>query len=186
MKNTKYITAILLVLAIFTIAFSISVSAQSAVGQVGEVNLNVDERIGLQTISIPYFDQIAIPGDEYSTTLSWLSFIGSVASIAIVAFWIVLVLRAAFSALQAEGEPEQMAESFKKLRSVFIGAAIAIAFPIGLSLIGFFFGLGPLWTWPAAFRDCPNSTNRYYYQEVLDQERSGAADAVTAANQACF
>ncbi len=153
---------------------------------VGNVNFDV-EGVGLEEpIVIPFFNQIALPNDPYFSALSWLSFIGLLVSIGLIIFWIALIIRAAFQALQSEGNEEGMAESFNKLKSVFIGAGISIAVPIILSLIGGIMGLGPLWNWPAAFRGCPNTDRSFFFQEVIYQSGNNIQDPVKAAENACY
>ncbi len=170
------------------IAFVTPVSAQSGVGQVGDTGFKIDPVIGLQPVSITFFNQIALPGGPYSTVLSWISFGGSIASIGLIVFWIYRLIKASAEALQSEGNEEGLAEAYKKVKSVFIGAALAILFPVGLSVIGFLMGLGPIWSWPAALRSCPgaNGTDSgFYFQEVLKQVNNGVSDPTGAADAAC-
>lgn len=148
--------------------------------------LDIDNSIGLDPIKIPFFPQVNLPTNEYSTFLSWASFIGGLFSIGLVIFWVFLILRASFTMLKSEGNEEMVADSISRLKSVFIGAALSIIFPIGLSVIGGILGLGNLWAWPAAFRNCPGTDSNYYYQEVLKVSNAGVANPKEQAELNCF
>lgn len=152
----------------------------------GGSGFDLDDSIGLETISIPFFPQVSLPDSEYATFLSWASFAGGLFSIGLIVFWVFLILRAAFTMLKSEGHEEMVADSISRLKSVFIGAALAILFPIGLSVLGSLLGLGNLWSWPAAFRDCPGTDSNYYYQEVLKLSDEGVADEKAVAESNCF
>ncbi len=192
MKNIKHKTSNLKLKKIFVVTllvFILSISlnwvvlAEEEVGNIGKL----DKNIGLEEIRIPVFNQITLPNNEYSTALSWASFIGGLFSIGLVIFWIYLLLRASFKMLQSEGNSDGVEDSYAKLKSTFIGAALAIAFPIALSIVGGILGLGPLWSWPAAFRNCPGvGAGRYYFQEVLEQSKNGESGAKERAEGICF
>ena len=167
---------ILIILSLNTFIFKLLISAQS------DSNLDLDTNIGLEKINIPFFSQPLLAGNRYYTFLSWASFLGTIISFAIVAYWIFLILRAAFEALQSGSDSEKLEASFGRVRSAFIGATIALLFPIILTIIGFIFGLGPLWSWPSAFRECPsNRESIFFFQEVLLQANGGAANPVAEA-----
>ncbi|MCA9387171.1 hypothetical protein KC669_04010 [Candidatus Dojkabacteria bacterium] len=161
---------------------------QSAVVKVAaQTNLTTDDNIGLDPISFDFFPQVTLGLDQYATIFSWVSFVAGIFSLGIVVFWIFLILRAAFGALKSEGDSEQLQGSFEKIKSTFIGASIALIFPILLTVFGYIFGLGALWSWPAAFRSCPTTNeSAFFFQEVLRQSDAGADDPVAEAEFVCF
>jgi hypothetical protein len=173
----------------FSIAVFITSSfilQNTIIAQSNDTSLDIDERIGLEPITISFFNQIDLGPDQYYTIFSWVSFVATMFTIGLVIFWIYLVLRAAFGALKSEGDSEQLAESFAKVKSAFIGASMALLFPILLSVFGFIFGLGPLWSWPSGLRSCPNvEESAFYFQEVLRQADTGVQDPVDAAERSC-
>lgn len=131
--------------------------------------IELDENIGLQEVRLTFFPQPDFAVGEFSI-LSWLSFIGGIATVGLIAYWIFLILAASFSALQSSGEAEGLAESYNKLKSTFIGAGLAFLFPLALTLVGVIMGLGPFWTWPKAFQRCESSQYTFYYQALLAEE----------------
>ncbi|MCA9381586.1 hypothetical protein KC678_04940 [Candidatus Dojkabacteria bacterium] len=176
----RIILQLVMILGIFS-SFVIKVSAQST------TDLNIDDKIGLQPISFDFFPQIGLGVDQYYTIFSWVSFVATLFSIGLVAFWIYLIVRAAFEALRSEGDAEKLQGSFEKIKSTFIGASVALIFPILLTVFGYILGLGALWSWPSALRECP-STNEsaFFFQEVLRQSDAGEEDPVSAAELSCY
>ncbi len=170
---------ILTIIIVFALILPVTAYAQNS-------ELDIDDNIGLGQINISTFPQPDLSIDPSFTIFSWLSWIGTLASFGIVAFWIYLVLKAAFGALKSEGEPEKLEEAFSSVRSAFIGASIALVFPIILTILGYIFGLGPLWSWPSAFRQC-ESTNEsaFFFQEVFRQADAGSEDPVADAEFVC-
>jgi hypothetical protein len=186
MRNSgKFLLTFIIIIFTFII-FSGGIFASGS-GTVRDVPLDIDNSIGLEQIKIPFFPQISLPNEEYATIFSWLSFGGALFSIGFIIFWIILIIRASAQMLRSQGNDDAMAESFKKLKSVFVGAGITVAFPILISIIGGFMGLGPLWNWPAALRDCPNDPRfNYYFQAVIHVADGSDPDPKATANRMCF
>ena len=143
----------------------------------------------LQPITIPLFGNIGV-GTPYDTIYSWASFIGNIATIGLVIFWVFLLIKAGVKRANAGSNAEIEAESFKQMKSALVGAGLSIAFPIVLTGIGFAVGAGAFWNWPKAFRSCPNDSKvTFYFQEVLKQKSSSStsvADQENAAEIACY
>lgn len=147
----------------------------------------VDSNLGIEEIRIPFFGQPEFLKDSaYYSIFSWISFLGMIFSIGLILYWVFLIVRASFKAVKSEGNEEGLQDSFERVKSVFVGAAVAIAIPLIISVFGALLGLGPLWSWPAGLRNCPGTDRDYYFQEALDQRQSGAADPISAAEAACF
>lgn len=173
----------ILLVIIFTFGMII-IQANNINAQTG---LDLDSNIGLEPISVTIFPQVFLGVDQYYTVYSWVSFAGVLASFGIVAYWIFIVLKAAFNALKSEGDSEKLEGSYTRIKSTIIGASIALAFPILISIFGAVLGLGPMWSWPKAFRDCPNSTeSSFYFQEVFRQTDAAATDPVAQAESVCY
>ncbi len=172
---------------IIILTFAFTFFSISQVKAQDDTDFDIDPNIRLGSINIPFFDQPFLSVDQYYTFFSWASFVGTLLSFGIVAYWIYLVLRAAFDALKSEGEAEKLESSFSEIKSAFIGASIALVFPILLTTLGFIFGLGPLWSWPKGFRSCPNNDESvFFFQEVLRQADAGAEDPVDEAEIVCY
>jgi len=86
----------------------------------------------------------------------------------LVIFWIFLLVKAGVKGLQSQGSPEGIAEAFKQVQSVLVGAIITLFFPVVLSIIGVFFGIGTIFSWPKMFQFCAESSGvQFYYQALL-------------------
>ncbi|MDQ6986087.1 MAG: hypothetical protein Q9M91_05790 [Candidatus Dojkabacteria bacterium] len=172
-----FLTSIIFImLSIFTLNI---VSAQGGGTVDLDTQFDLDSKISLQSITINYFPQPLDPGGEYATVLSWLSFFGILITIGAAVFWIFLLLKAGLFAFKSEGDEVALAESYKKVKSVFIGAGLSFLFPMILTVVGFAVGVGGIWTWPKAFRDCPNDPDlNFYFQAVLEVDESIPANRV--------
>lgn len=154
---------ILLFTIIAFLSFTFDVWAQDGVDEL-EFDLG---NTGLGEIRISYFPQIRLIDTQYSTFLSWLSFIANIAILLLIIFWIYRILLAGIGAMRGGGEPDKLQESWKQIRSVFLGITFTFIIPILLIVIGFILGLGPIWDWPLAFRECKNSDEYDYYFQAL-------------------
>lgn len=119
-----------------------------------QTDFDVDDS-GLDTIELFFFDvgDALLPSAE-ATFFSWLAWFGAVGSIGLIIFWTVLLLRAAFQALKSEDNSEELGESYKKIKSLFIGLGLSILFPVILTIVGTLFGLGNFYNWPQALEAC--------------------------------
>lgn len=182
----KLLLTILLILGI--LAFPIAVYAEGGGAVDFTDDLTTDDKIGLDTITIPFFPQLGI-SSEYSTTMSWFGFIGTLITLAIVAYWIVFIIRQGIKAMTAETNVDQLAESRTKVVRVMTSMALTLAFPAAISIVGAIIGAGPIWEWPLAFRECNYTTYNlkgelveysYYYQVLADESINSRdeADAV--------
>lgn len=190
-KNFKLPFLIIIFTLIFFISFLTNVFAQVTTGTPSTTSqFDIDNKINLEPITIPVFGDLALGIDPHATLFSWLSFGANLIVVALVVFWIFLILRAGFEAIKSEGDSEKISEASKKVKSAVIGVATTLIFPAILSVIGALMGLGPLWSWPAALRDCPNlkdsGGSQFYFQEVLVQADNGEANPRAAADVACF
>jgi hypothetical protein len=170
-NHTKVILVIILlfILNISFLAFSLKAQATRSGTSDSDTQLNIDDSIDIKPITIPVFRGLGVPG-KYATVLSWLSFIGTIFSVGIIAFWVFLLVRAAFLAAKSEGDEGGLGDAQKRVKSTFIGAAMSIIIPGIISLIGVGLGLGPLWTWPVAFNSCDGGSDgesQYLFQEFL-------------------
>lgn len=198
-KRIFTLIAISLALLILTLSSSSKVSASGTVPL--DSDLNIDDSIDLQPITIPFFPQLALPGTEYDTIWSWISFFGALFTLGMLAFWIFLILKAGLNVYQKQGQPEGIQESMQRLKSVFIGAGLSMIIPIFFVVVGAILGLGAPWRWPAALRSCPNSAPQpgtvsatnpegskqydFYFQAVLDAP-TGHPNPQEWANGECF
>lgn len=133
----------------------------------GDTNFDIDQQGVLEPITVPFFEQISV-GGPYATTLSWIGFIGTLATIALAIFWVYLIVRASFMQLKSAEKPEEKTESAKKIQSMLVGATIAMIFPVVITVIGIIIGVGPIWKWPEGFRECVGSAdNEFYFQAAL-------------------
>lgn len=176
----KRLLQVILIVGLFG-SYLTKISAQ------GSTHLDTDDTIGLLPIEFDFFPQIGLGVDQYFTIFSWVSFIATLFTIGIVIFWIYLILKAAFMALKSEGDAEQLQAAFGRIKSTFIGASVALIFPILLTIFGYILGLGPLWSWPSAFRECPGSDeSAFFFQEVLRKSDAGAENPVDEAESSCY
>lgn len=150
-------------------------------GGSGCVNCGLDDNIGLQEIRVPIFSSFIDFNTENASIFSWLSFIGALATIGLVVFWIFLLVKAGVKGIQSQGNPEALGEAFKQVQSVLIGAIISLIFPFVLSVIGLFFGIGTIFSWPKMFQFCEESSGvQFYYQALLDESAGGDKDVAEA------
>lgn len=190
-KNFKLPFLIIIFTLIFFISLLTTVFGQVTTGTPDATRqFDIDDNINIEPITIPVFGDLALGIDPHATLFSWLSFGANLIVVALVVFWIFLILRAGFEAIKSEGDSEKISEASKKVKSAVIGVAMTLIFPAILSVIGALMGLGPLWAWPAALRDCPNlkdsGGSQFYFQEVLVQADNGEANPRAAADSACF
>lgn len=177
----------ILLIIIFSVIFFVPVQAQDnrtgglANSSSGCVNCGLDNNIGLQEIRVPVFSSFIDFNTETASIFSWLSFLGALATIGLVVFWVFLLIKAGVKGLQSQGTPEGLADAFKQVQSVLIGAVISLIFPFALSLIGLFFGIGTIFSWPKMFQFCSESSGfQFYYQALLDESSGGDRSAAEA------
>ena len=168
----KKIIATIVISTLFVISFGaqIWVVADGGSGDLRNTNVSNEtrEQFGLETINIPYFPQISLDTGQYSI-FSWLGLVGALYTVVIVIFWIFYIIRAAFKALKSEGTPEELAESTKQIKSVFVAVAMSVLFPVLMSIIGLFLGAGNVFQWPKAFQKCPTSSEYdYFFQAAIN------------------
>ncbi len=130
----------------------------------------------LEDIVIPVFIDFGPLQPGSATVFSFLSAIGIFATIAIVIFWIYRILIIGIEAFKSEGKPEALQAVFKKLQNILLGVFLSLLFPVILSIIGIFAGIGTVFEWPRMFRSCDYPDYDYYYQAYLDQEGSNATE----------
>ncbi len=147
---------------------------------------DIDDEIGLREIRIPIFSSFIDFDTENASIFSWISFIGSLATIGLVVFWIFLLVKAGVKGMQSQGNAENLTGAFKQVQSVLIGAAVTLFFPFVLSLIGLFFGIGTIFSWPKMFQLCDKSSNPngfdFYFQYLIS---IGSEGDEAAAESAC-
>lgn len=173
-KNMRKLFTKIIIMHLFFVVSPIAVFAGGAVDF--NKDFTTDDKIGLDTISIPFFPQLGI-SSEYSTTLSWVGFVGTLLTIGIVGFWIVYVVRQGVKAMTAETNADQLAESQKKIVRVLTSMAITFFFPAAISIVGAIIGAGPIWEWPLAFRECNYKDYSYYYQAIADEDINSREEA---------
>lgn len=131
--------------------------------------ITVDENIGLQEIRIPIFSNNNAIDLEYASVISWLSFAGNAFILVTIFFWIYRILLASLYVMRNSAESEKLAEAWKRVQSVFIGASMSFLIPLVLSIIGLALNVGYVWEWPLAFRNCKNSSEYDYYFQALNE-----------------
>lgn len=141
--------------------------ADAKVDLPSEINLS-------RPIVIPTFIDFSSIAGSSATVFSLLSFVGVMATIGIVIFWIYKILRLGVEGLQSEGKSEKIQELTKRLRYVLTGAFMSFLFPVILSIIGIFVGIGTIFEWPRMFRSCEVGGYHYYFQAYLAQNGSTA------------
>ena len=82
-----------------------TVNAQVDLRDVTKENLK-DNKINLETIRIPFFKNFINFNTDNANIWTWAAFIGSLATVGLVIFWIYLIIRAGLKALQSQGTPE--------------------------------------------------------------------------------
>ena len=169
----------ILLIFVFSLMFVLPLSAQvnragGVANSSGCVNCTLDNNIGLEAIKVPIFSSFIDFNTQNASIFSWVAFIGSLATVGLVIFWIFLLVKAGVAGLQSQGNPEALALAFKQVQSVLVGAAISLFFPFVLSVIGVFFGIGTIFSWPKMFQFCNESSGvQFYYQALLDKDIKG-------------
>lgn len=154
----------LLTLKFLIFSLVLTTSSAFAQGQVGDTTFDTDDNVGLQAINIPFFPQLSLEDTAAFSILSWLSFVGGIFSIGILIFWVFTIVKAGARALRAQDNEEELQQAFNETKATFVGASIALLFPVLLSIIGAIIGIGGVWNWPQAFRTCNNPNYGFYYQ----------------------
>lgn len=176
----------LLLTIILSIFFFVPLQAQENSGGLANqtvtcVNCTIDNNVGLEEIRVPVFASFIDFNTENASIFSWVSFIGALATVGLVIFWIFLLVKAGLKGIQSQGTPEKLAEAFKQVQSVLVGAAISLFFPLVLSIIGVFFGIGTIFSWPKMFQFCDESSGvQFYYQALLADDVKGDKSAAEA------
>lgn len=133
--------------------------------------------IGLKDITIKTF-QSPIDLSNFSI-FSWVSFFGILLIVLIVVYWVWVIIKIGVLAIQSEGNQEKLQEVAKRFRAIFLSMALFFLFPVALSLIGIFLGIGNIFQWPKMFSFCnvlvesdlPSSPRNviFYYQVFLGE-----------------
>ena len=140
--------------------------------------VDIPDQAKLEAIRIPLFADFSAVAGSASTVFSLVATIGSLATIGIVIFWIVKIIQLAVAGIQSEGKQEKMQELIKRLQNILVGAFMSFLFPVILSLIGIFAGIGTIFEWPRMFRSCEGSGEYdYYFQAFLAQPGENAAQS---------
>lgn len=138
----------------------------------------------IKPITIPFFPVFDAIDAKYYTVLSWLTFAAGVVIVLIIVFWIVRILLAGVNAIRSSGDPDKLQESYAQVKANLIGVGITFLFPIILTVIGAFLGIGSIFNWPKMFSGCEGSGNfEYYFQAYLQAPRGG--DAQQYADNSC-
>lgn len=142
---------------------------------------------GLDPITISFFPQVTLIDAEYASFLSWLSFIANIAILVLVLFWLYKIFFAGIEAMRGGGEAEKLVESWKKVRAVLLGVTISFLIPIILSIVGTFLGVGAIWEWPLAFRECKDDRYDYYFQALQEwSQTTNVSDPKAEVDSICF
>lgn len=174
-------------ITILALVFTFPVIAQDRSGglintSTSCVNCNLDENIGLQEIRIPIFASFIDFDTNNASILSWASFIGALATVGLVVFWVFLLVRAGVKGLQSQGDATNLGDAYKSVQAVLIGAAVTMIFPLFLSIVGLLLGIGTIFSWPKMFQFCDDSTNyEFYYQALLDAKNDSDHSKAEAA-----
>lgn len=152
-------------------------------------DFDIDDKVtvGVEPIHIPIFSSVIGFNTSTASVFSWIAFVGALATIGLVLFWVYLLVRAGIKGIQSQGSEEGLQEAYKKVRAVLVGAAITLAFPILLSIVGMFFGIGTIFNWPRAFQLCDVNTEKYdwYFQALFDKE-ANPESSPERADQLCI
>ncbi len=184
-QNNNTLYAISYSLVGICLILSFTFLSTNVVGQSVDFNedFNIDDNVGLEQIKVPFFPQLALD-TKYSTTMSYISFGFNVVLLAIVIFWIIKIVMTGIKAMKNASNQEGLQEAVKKVRAVLEGAALTFVFPIIIVVVGAFLGLGAVWNWPLAFRECNTTIDgkevQYYYQAF------GLLDSKEEADSVCF
>lgn len=134
----------------------------------------------------PIYIPIFVAPDPNFSIFSWIFFIGALASIGAVVFWIYRIIKAAIKALRSEGKSEDLGEAWKEVQGVIISAAMTLAFPVILSLVGALLGIGTILEWPRMFRECDEGSASDYYFQAFLAVPEGNTDPIGYADGQCF
>mgnify|MGYP001420677732 len=176
----------ILFILVSSLLLALPVSAQSNPGGIANqsvtcVDCNVDNKVGIEEIRVPIFASFIDFNTENASIFSWVSFIGALATVGLVIFWIFLLVKAGVKGLQSQGNAEALGGAFKQVQSVLLGAIITLFFPFVLSVIGVFFGIGTIFSWPKMFQFCAESSGvQFYYQALLSDDVNGDRSAAEA------
>lgn len=144
--------------------------------------VTLPDEVNLKPITIPLFVDFSAVAGSASTVFSLLSFLGVIATLGIVAFWIVKIVQLGVEGMQSGGKSDKIQELIKKLQNILLGVFMSFLFPVILSIIGIFAGLGTIFEWPRMFRSCESADYDYYFQAFLDK---GGANAREEADAEC-
>lgn len=134
----------------------------------------------------PIYIPVFVAPDPSFSIFSWIFFIGALASIGAVIFWIYRIIKAAVKALRSEGKSEDLGEAWKEVQGVIISAAMTLAFPVILSLVGAILGIGTIFEWPRMFRECDEGAASDYYFQAFLAVPEGNTDPIGYADGQCF
>ena len=171
---------------LLSVMFFAPISAQSNPGGLANQNVtcvdcDVDSNIGIEEIRVPIFASFVDFNTENASIFFFVSFVGALATIGLVIFWIFLLVKAGVKGLQSQGNAEALGGAFKQVQSVLLGAIITLFFPFILSVIGVFFGIGTIFSWPKMFQFCAESSGvQFYYQALLADDVKGDRAAAEA------
>jgi len=149
--------------------------------QTSSTTIDLPDEFRIKPIRIPTFIDFSTIVGSSATVFSFLSFVGILATVGITVFWIGKAVQLGILGMQSGGKQDKIQEIMKSLRNVFTGVFMTFLFPVILSIIGIFAGVGTVFDWPRMFRSCGTDTYDYYFQAYLDQEGSDAtaqADAI--------
>ena len=144
--------------------------------------ITLPEEVGskLETITIPTFVDFGPLIGSSSTIFSFLAFIGSLATVGIAIFWVYKIVRLGIDGIQSEGKQEKLQELTKRLQNIFVGVFMSFLFPVILSIVGIFAGIGTVFEWPRMFRSCNSPSYEYYFQAYLAKEGQTATQQADA------
>lgn len=166
----KYFLSVIFLLTSI-VAIPLSVDAQenrqggdAVVNSTTSGEFSINEDVGLREIRVPIFSSFIDFNTENASVLTWITFLGGIFTVGLVVFWIYLIIKAGVKGMQSQGNAEKLSEAFKQVQSVLIGAALTLIFPLFLSLIGLFLGIGTIFSWPKMFQFCDQSALSSYNQ----------------------
>ena len=145
-----------------------------------QASVNLPDEVNLKPITIPLFVDFSAVAGSSSTVFSLVSFIGVIATLGIVAFWIYKIVRLGIEGMQSGGKADKIQELIKKLQNILLGVFMSFLFPVILSIIGIFAGLGTIFDWPRMFRSCESADYDYYFQAFLDKRGENAREEADA------
>jgi len=178
MKRFKVIKKIIVLVILFFVLsiFSNLVVQAQGIGNSNNINNlnNISLKgsgINIQELDIPFFTSFIDFNTNNASIWTWLIFAGGLFTVGLVIFWISLLVRAGFKAMQSGGNAEGLTELSKSIRSIFIGITLTIMVPIILSVTGTALGIGNVFQWPKMFTKCNVTSGtvkyEYYFQAYL-------------------